>query len=201
MADLYNLFPVPIVSSFYNDSEDLKQVLCPKFKEYEINNPIDNKYSPYGYTSYYNSDNILLWDECKELLDIIGNEVVSLHQKAGLSGSVYLENSWFSVNRQGSYHDPHCHIPSIWSGCYYVQSNVDQDAKISFLNNNHYSNWPFVQKLVANEYNSSSTTFSVETGTLLIFPSYILHKVEQQLSSNDRITIAFNFNSKGESLS
>jgi len=201
MADLYNLFPVPIVSSFYSDSTNLKKVLAPKFKEYEINNPDGDQYSPYGYTSYYSSDNILLWKECKELLDVIGNEVVSLHHKAGLSGSVYLENSWFSVNRQGSYHDPHCHIPSIWSGCYYVQSNLDQDAKISFLNNNHYSNWPFVQKSITTEYNSNSSTFSVETGTLLIFPSYLLHRVEQQLSSNDRITIAFNFNSKGESLS
>ena len=198
MTNLHNAFPVPIVSSYYNNSENLRKVLAPKFKEYEVNNPGNNQYSPYGYTSYYNSDNILLWEECEDLLDIIRNEVTLLHHKTGLAGSVYLENSWFSINRQNSYHDPHCHIPSIWSGCYYVQSNLDQDAKISLLNNNHYSNWPFVQKSVATEYNSNSLTFSVQTGTLLIFPSYLLHKVDQQLSSNERITIAFNFNSKGE---
>ena len=45
-----------------------------------------------------------------------------------------------------------------------------------------------------NQMNSSVHSISPEAGTLIIFPSWLEHGVEQNLSEADRISIAFNIN-------
>lgn len=195
---IYNLFPVPIFKGHFAKANELKELLLPKFEEFEKSNKMTSEYSNNGYTSFGFNENVLLWEECSDLLNVLGQEIANMHLGTGLTGNVFLENSWFSINRKGSYHEAHNHIPSIWSGCYYVQSNPAEDAGITFLNSNFNSNWPFISKSQVTDYTNSSSTFFNEDGTFLLFPSYLMHKVEQQLSDNDRITIAFNFNSIGE---
>ena len=48
-----------------------------------------------------------------------------------------------------------------------------------------------------NAYNSSSWWFSVGTGDIVIFPSYLTHMVEQTTSSDTRVSIAINTFLKG----
>lgn len=191
----HNLFPVPIFTGKFSDAENLKDILVPKFKEYEKNHTMQTKYSNNGYTSYGSTENILYWEECRDLVNEIGQTVANLHNHVGLPGQVYLEDSWFNINRKDSYHETHNHLPSIWSGCYYVQCNSETDAGITFLNSNFDSNWPFIRKEFFTDYTNSSSTFFNETGTFLIFPSYLKHRVEQQVCDSERVTISFNFRS------
>ena len=77
-------------------------------------------------------------------------------------------------------------------GVYYVQCD-EEDSGLTFVNKNLDSNWPYSSRSEPNEYNSSVNTFQPQTGTLILFPSYLNHKVEQQTTENERVTIAFNF--------
>ena len=188
---IFNIFPVPVVLGDFENFSNTKDTLVPLFKEYEKNNPCEN-YCYGGYTSYGNNENILFWKECSELLDFIGISVANFHAHNGLAGNVVLQDSWFSINRKYAFHGKHNHLPCTWSGVYYVQCD-EQDSEITFINKNLDNAWPYCNRIEANELNSTVFRLQPKTGSLIIFPSYLDHEVEQQTSDNERITIAFNF--------
>ena len=193
------LFSVPIFKTIYPNAESFQKLIVPIFKNIESNdkNPFD--YCATGYTSYPNTTDILLYPECKDLLDFIGNNVVLAHEYLGLSNSITLRSSWFSINRKHSYHTKHNHLPWIWSGVYYVKANHKEDSNIIFHNKNLESNWPFGKTDSAADKHSmaaQSWAYPAETGILYIFPGFIDHEVGEQRTDNERITISFNFSSK-----
>ena len=105
----------------------------------------------------------------------------------------YLTNLWININQTSSFNRPHIHSDSILSGVYYVECNVDSGS-IVFL---HPS---IAQKILINESTldnftkfSASTNFvTPEAGKLVLFPSWLEHYVEPNLSVNERISVAFN---------
>ena len=74
--------------------------------------------------------------------------------------------------------------------------NADKDNdKIHFNNNRH--NVIDIQTENFNPFNSGSWWFPVETGQVLLFPSYLVHYVETKKGTNTRISLAFNIFIKG----
>jgi uncharacterized protein (TIGR02466 family) len=189
--EVYNMFPAPVATGVYSNNDAVKETLIPKFKEYEQNVKCEN-YWHGGYTSYGTDEGVLYWDECKDLIDFIGSNVANFHSFCGLKGNVGLQNSWFSINRRHALHEKHNHLPSTWSGVYYIQCD-EEDSGITFVNKHLDSNWPYCERTEPTEYNSGVSTIQPQSGSLVIFPSYLDHKVEQQTTDNERITIAFNF--------
>lgn len=84
---------------------------------------------------------------------------------------------WININFPGSYNKMHSHGVAVMSGTYYVQ--VDE------------STGDFV-------YTHNETAYQVtpEPGQVLLFSSTMLHGVEPNLSSADRISISFNCGSE-----
>ena len=193
------LFPVPLYKFEYPAAELSKNVIVDRIKEIETADPTDIslKYSQGSYTSFYNRNDI--FDErCLAQLKIFIQQSVSqVHKHCGLDGELMITRSWANINRKYSYHEQHHHCPNIWSGVYYVQA-ADDDATICFVNSNIInSSWPYAaNKIYNNDLNSSQTVCRVHTGMLLVFPSYLQHKVEQHMTDNERISIAFNMDLK-----
>lgn len=199
MFHQYNIFSVPVYRQDCNSSVLNQQEVIKYFKEYELNDDTDytGKYPVGSYTSYHNNDSILELPQLDDLKTLIKDTVQSIHFSVGLSGTVEFTNSWFSINRKFSYHETHNHCPDIWSGVYYVQAE-EGDATISFLNRLMVdSGWPYsAQKTAHTDFVSNKVTCPVKTGMLIVFPSYLDHMVDQHLTDNERITIAFNLNVK-----
>lgn len=185
------LFPVPFFRSVYPSAEELKEQVVPLFLDIEKNDKNPVRYSFNGYTNYENNSQIIDHTELSDLKKFLGTSVQSIHTSLGLPGNVHFTGSWFAINRQYSYHEKHNHLPDIWSGVYYVQAN-DADAGLTFCNPNHTSNWPFARIETYNEYTTPEITCKASTGVLYVFPSYLEHKVNQQLNDSERIMIAFN---------
>jgi uncharacterized protein (TIGR02466 family) len=133
----------------------------------------------------------------QDLAKFVHSAVTTVHTHTGLAGELNFTQSWANINRKYSYHEQHHHCPNIWSGVYYVQAR-DNDATICFVNSNIInSSWPYkADKIYNNDLNSSQTVCRVNSGMLLIFPSYLQHKVSQHMSDNERISIAFNMDLK-----
>lgn len=187
-----DIFAVPVFRGFYPKAEELKNDIVPLFKkiEKEDKNPI--RYSANGYTNFRSNGHILALDELKELREWIGNIVAKASGTIALDGNIQYSGSWFSIMRQYSYHEMHNHLPDVWSGVYYVQAD-EKDAGLTFINKNQESNWPRSPVKELNGYNSPVIKVPVQTGMCIIFPSYLNHKVDQQLEDKERIMIAFNF--------
>lgn len=194
----YPFFITSVYKKIYPEADTLKKNILPFLKNYEINNPLESKqYSFNGYTSYYSNKNIV--DDIPLLDDFIKwlkDAVETVHSESGLRGHLELSESWFSVNRIYSYHASHHHLPSVWSCVYYIQSNEETDANLIFHSPWSNTLWPFSKEADWNEETNQHTSVKCESGSLWIFPAYLYHEVEQQLSYNERITFAFNFNLK-----
>ena len=181
--------------SEYDNAEEFKEKIIPDFYNYEKNNPVTGtKYSDQGYTSFFtDNQNILATNKnCNDLLKFINEQMNEFHNLMELQGTPFLQNSWFSINRKHSYHERHNHLPCIYSGVYYVQAQED-DASLFFVNENLDNNWPYIGKKNSNNFNEQSVSVMSRTGILWLFPSFAWHKVSEQLTDNERISIAFNF--------
>ena len=106
----------------------------------------------------------------------------------------YITQSWMNYTKTGQYHHKHAHPNSWISGCIYVSTDKEKD-RITFYNDKY--NRIDLPTENFNPFNSSSWLFSVGTGDIVIFPSYLTHMVEQTTSSDTRVSIAINTFLKG----
>jgi hypothetical protein len=67
---------------------------------------------------------------------------------------------------------------------------------ISFKRLNNFSIYPKVKQY--NPYNSVNVDISIEEGSLILFPSYLEHKIGYNDSEKNRISLAFNINPFGK---
>ena len=187
----FELFPVPVFQCNFEDAENLKNTLVPIFLDIEKNDKTPTPYCETGYTSFGKYNVLTEMPECKGLLKFIAGVIDNIHKEVGLGIDLGMRDSWFSINRKYARHGDHIHLPSTWSGVYYVQAE-EKDASLTFVNKNFESNWPYTFSIAKTPYNARENSITPRTGDLWIFPSYLIHRVEEQILNNERITIAFN---------
>ena len=108
----------------------------------------------------------------------------------------YITQSWLTFTNPGGFHHPHVHNNSIISGVFYFNAEEGKDD-IMFAKDRSYRIID-IERKDFNMYNCTSWTIPVMTGDLLIFPSGLEHSVNQTVSSNVRISLAFNVFVKGD---
>jgi uncharacterized protein (TIGR02466 family) len=106
----------------------------------------------------------------------------------------YITQSWVTLSQINGWHYEHCHPNSLFSGILYVCGS-DED----FTSFRRPKLSPQLQLRTASEINENSDVFCVklETGKIVIFPSYLHHSVPK-VFSDSRIAIAFNVFVRGE---
>ena len=131
-----------------------------------------------------------LWEFCQASLEQYAQAVHC--PRADIE--VYITQSWANYTKPGGYHHKHAHPNSFISGVFYVNADPAND-KIYFYNDTYRqidvppTDW--------NLYNSKSWWMEAKTGGLLLFPSSLMHMVEQVTADEVRISIAFNTFLKG----
>ena len=130
--DRMDLFPVPVFGGEFGGAEELRKALLPELKAIESNDTNPRGYSANGYTNYNPTINIIDNPMLVDLREFIVESVIQANNTIGLKNNVIFSGSWFSINRLYSTHMPHNHIPSTWSGVYYVQA-TEEDAHLHSL--------------------------------------------------------------------
>jgi len=105
-----------------------------------------------------------------------------------------ITQSWVNYTKTGQHHHKHVHPNSFISGVFYIQAAKETD-KIHFFKDG-------LQQIKVmpkdfNLYNSESWWLTAETGTLYLFPSSLMHMVEQVKGEDTRISLSFNTFPKG----
>ena len=104
---------------------------------------------------------------------------------------VNINNMWAIVNIGGSTNLRHQHGNSTISGAYYVRA-PKKSGDIVFYDPRPapvYS-YPIAQN--PNFLNAQINSVSPKEGALVLFPSYLDHSVNENLSNSERIVISFN---------
>lgn len=106
-----------------------------------------------------------------------------------------LGNMWININKKGNYNVLHHHPNSTISGVFWVRTPENCGSLV------FHSPHSFTQSLLLESIDSEVATkqnyydcfnFNAKEGTMILFPSDLMHGVEPNESEEDRISIAFN---------
>ena len=101
----------------------------------------------------------------------------------------YITQSWLNYTDENQYHHKHAHPNSFLSGVMYVNADPEKD-KITFFNGRYKQIKLYPKEW--NLYNAESWFFTVKPGDIVVFPSSLIHMVEQKAGNNIRTSLAFN---------
>ena len=144
--------------------------------------------------------------ECEEFRDLVA---CVTHAAKGILrflrigyDAFEITGCWANVLAKGAAHRAHSHPNNFLSGVYYVRTHPGTDT-INFHDPRNQAGVirPPVVELTAE--NTDQVVVRVKNGTLLVFPSYLQHSVDANMSEEERISISFNimFSSFTENLS
>jgi uncharacterized protein (TIGR02466 family) len=200
-AQLTEVFPVPILQFYWDDSEwlntELKELILVKEIQAE-------GISTTNVGGWHSQKDLHRWEG--ECVSILMSRILEMNQeftrrvfnssdKPLIDG--WAVEAWANVNRRKDFNKYHHHIrnANLWSGVYYVDLGLkdedhEQKAKIVFADRHRPE--PL-------NHSECKLRFTIEprAGLMLFFPSSLGHRVEPHQGSAARITIAFNLKNPG----
>ena len=197
MSSIENIFPsvVPVYnvnrgfSLNEKERQEIDSIIAEGMIQYEGNTASENKF-------LFDSKLPDLRSFCEEHISEYVRQVIRPKNK---SLEFYITQSWLNVTKQNEHHEIHNHPNSIISGVYYFTDN----SKIIF-------NSPFtasgsrtisIESEINNSWNFANYNECIQTwekGTLILFPSYLTHRVPKNTSFDVRVSISFNVFVRGE---
>ena len=104
---------------------------------------------------------------------------------------VKITGMWAIINTKGAFNEKHHHGNSALSAAYYVKAEKDA-GNIVFFDPRQANVFHHPISKAVNSINAQVQSITPKAGTLVLFPSYVEHKVNPNLSDEDRIVISFN---------
>ena len=139
------------------------------------------------------------YDEIYKVLKIISLNANVFIEDMGVDEKYKfsINEYWININSKGSFNAPHTHPQSLFSCIIYIKTPKDS-GNILFLQNQILQLGLGGYTKNNNFYNFESIKYEAIEKRVIVFPSYLLHQVQENKSDEDRISIAFNFNALKE---
>ena len=109
--------------------------------------------------------------------------------------NIRISEMWAIINEKDNFNVLHTHPNSYLSSAYYVKAKKNC-GKFEIENPNIAKRHSFPEIALRNELNLEVASIDINEGDLLLFPSYLPHKVGKNESDEDRIVISFNVDIK-----
>ena len=188
------IFPVPIHQIDTHGFDEIKDELIDYAYDLKRKEPIGKSNTNRGGWQSSVFDVGLKDDKLHEFLI---NSLVGLPPfKKSIDFTV---KSWININKPGDYNVSHNHPNCNLAGVLWIKAPKNS-GKIVFDSPNNHSSYHEIESY-SEEFKYSSniyqTFYFIPTeGTILIFPSYLRHLVEENKSEEDRISVSFNIQLK-----
>lgn len=175
----HNIFFVPIwgyvlKGENYHSSDYLDLI-----NRLEATEPSVKKSNFGGWQSRDNLHKEGVFQELRNTLSTLANDVA----KSQMLPPVHMISMWANVNYKNSFNAPHSH-EGIFSGVFYL-TTPKNSGKLIFKN-------PVVRSDIS-PYKIADYPIHPGPLTCIIFPSWLEHYVEPNLSEEKRISLSFNF--------
>lgn len=183
---------------FFNiddDNIDFNQAIQECYKEKTIDKEGRQLSNINGWQSNFISAN--KYCEIQKVIDLINKSSITYKNIIGIHDNLnlYANNYWININNKDGYNMAHIHPSSILSCVIYLKAPENCGDIIFFRNSTEQFALANYTKN-NNSYNFETIKYKPSEKKVIIFPSYILHTVEQNKSNEDRISISFNFELK-----
>ena len=193
-VNTHRFFPVPVFEFKIENSNKLNEELEKYIYELRDKNPDGIKKSNAGgwhSPMFKIGENPILVKFLNQIRDYL-KEIMSkeLGWKYDLN-KIKIDGMWSIINKKNSFNIKHNHPNCYLSSAYYVKAKKNSGC-INFFDPKEQKNfrYPAIEKIT--ELSAQVTKFEPEEGKLFIFPSYLYHSVDENLSEEDRIVISFN---------
>ena len=191
---IHKFFPVPVFEQKLENYKDLNPELENFIYDLKKNNPEGQKKSNAGgwHSPFFNINES---EPVKKLISSFIKflpEIMTEHMGWRINKEkITILDMWSVVNKKNTFNVQHSHPNSLLSAAYYVKAKKNS-GNIKFFDPKEMKTMyhPPIQKF--NEISAEIIKIEPEEGKLLLFPSYLNHAVEENLSDEDRIVISFN---------
>ena len=102
-----------------------------------------------------------------------------------------ITSMWAIINNKDAFNEKHHHGNSALSAAYYVKADKNA-GNIIFFDPRQANVFYHPYSKEVNNINAQVQSVTPKAGTLVLFPSYLEHKVNPNLSDEERIVISFN---------
>ena len=118
--------------------------------------------------------------------EIYDNEHLDRYAKLG--------NMWANINPPGGMNMPHIHPNSLFSGVYYVKSQPNC-GRLKIMDPRPGAHMQMPTRKSGNPGKDLWRDVNIEpiTGRIIMFPAWLWHSVEENMSNDIRISVSFNF--------
>lgn len=132
----------------------------------------------------------------KHMFTHISNRLI--REGLNYNNKLEISSSWFTKTHKGECSPMHDHKNCVFSAVYYYGDYDDKVANLIFKNPlvNLTSYRLNVDK--SNKFNTYDIEITPQAGALLIFPSYVSHKIDVHKSDIPRLSLAFNMVPAGQ---
>ena len=173
------------------NANELNQYLEKHIVEWSKNDPGVNKTNINDWHSQTDMNHRKEYEPLIRELFQMKKEII---QKEFLDMEPKLGNMWANINPPGGYNQSHIHPNSLFSGAYYVKAQPNS-GRLSLMDPR-----PGVQTTMPMRKPGKiprelwrETYYDPIPGRLIMFPSWLWHKVEPNQSNDIRISVSFNF--------
>jgi uncharacterized protein (TIGR02466 family) len=190
-------FPTPVWHFSIEDHEQLNSLLLAEIAEEQQRDRQGENLS--NILGWHSASNLQERAACYDFTEIVNANVLEVANflRWDLSKfSFYITTCWAMVNGKYSSNALHNHPNSILSGVYYLQTPencggiyfADPRVGARMLN-------PPIEEF--NLWTLPKISYKPEVGLMLLFPSWLMHGVETNMSEENRISMSFNIGMKG----
>ena len=132
-------------------------------------------------------------DKFPRIKKLLTDEFKSFISNLGYTKNFKMSTSWFTVMNPGDEGHQHLHQNSFYSGIYYYDDYEEGCGSIQFESPQMQLCKLYVVPNHFDTVNGHSMIITPQKNLLLLFPSYIKHKINRHVGKNPRYSVAFNF--------
>ena len=189
---MHLFFPTPIWITKINNSESINTELKDYIYKEKEKYPEGAKKS--NVSGWHSDDFDLKSESLKNFIKEISQNIESAIKDMGWDLEIQIvkiTGMWSIINDKDAFNEKHHHGNSALSAAYYVKAEKNAGNIVLFdprqANVFHHPSSKDVNNL-----NAQVQSVTPKAGTLVLFPSYLEHKVNPNLSNEERIVISFN---------
>jgi hypothetical protein len=193
---ILNLFPIPIIQTKFDKHQDYyfedveKTVNLPDGWEIPLNTSFPNIEDNDKFISPVLRDTLII-----DLTKCIKKVLSELN----IPNNIYIDDFWYNIYHDGQGQELHDHLGDVgsinlfWSGVYY---NKNASPTCFFRPDRMYKTQLFPESEDSDISGSYFRKYcpQVEDGDILLFPSYLEHKIESKSWHKDNMRLTFTFN-------
>ena len=185
-------FSTPVWASKVENYEETNELLYSYINELQN---IDNKgVVKSNIKGWHSKDFDMKHEIPKKFIELISpkiNKILSDMNWDLIKQSVKISNMWAIINKGGAANSRHHHGNSALSAAYYVRAPKNS-GDIVFYDPRPAPIYFHPTAKEPNSLNAMVNSISPSEGGLVMFPSYLDHSVNENLSDEERIVISFN---------